>query len=460
MINLNTNFKLKTNTSSSCGSGGEGHLNDASSSTTSSSSSAFSSHHASNESIQLLVDNTTFVVNPEIFASKKDTMLYRMFFSTPSIARPNEKGQYVIEGFSATVFGAILDFFKNGVIKCPPSVSVSELHEACDYFLIPFDASTIKCHNLRGLLHEISNEGAKEQFENFLYEKILPEMVNAAKRGDRECHIVILLDDDNVDWDEEYPPQTGEEYSQIIYSTSMYRFFKYIENRDVSKQVLKDRGLKKIRLGIEGFPTHKEKIRRRTGDRRPEVIYNYIQRPFIRMSWEMEEAKSRHVDFQCVRSKSITNLSLDGDEPNLDSETVARVDLGSSNVPTNTETIYVDRSTATTTPTANYALLMAASSSPSSSSSAAANHYNANTNSNHNQVSSNVANNTNANPNNINSNNNNANNHNNSNRNNSINDGHINFHQTFPTTFNSGTNTTSTSTGTNTNNNENTNDPK
>lgn len=32
-----------------------------------------------------------------------------------------------------------------------------------------------------GLLHEISNEGAKEQFENFLYEKILPEMVNAAK---------------------------------------------------------------------------------------------------------------------------------------------------------------------------------------------------------------------------------------------------------------------------------------
>ena len=63
------------------------------------------------------------------------------------------------------------------------------------------------------------------------------------------------------------------------------------------------------------------------------------------MSWEMEEAKSRHVDFQCVRSKSITNLSLDGDEPNLDSETVARVDLGSSNVTTNVETIYVDRST-------------------------------------------------------------------------------------------------------------------
>ena len=32
------------------------------------------------------------------------------------------------------------------------------------------------------------------------------------------------------------------------------------------------------------------------------------------MSWEKEEAKSRHVDFQCVRSKSITNLSVDGVE--------------------------------------------------------------------------------------------------------------------------------------------------
>lgn len=77
-------------------------------------------------------------------------------------------------------------------------------------------------------------------------------MVKSAQRGDRECHIVVLLDDDVVDWDEEYPPQMGEEYSQTVNSTAMYRFFKYIENRDVAKQVLKDRGLKKIRLGIEG----------------------------------------------------------------------------------------------------------------------------------------------------------------------------------------------------------------
>lgn len=39
-------------------------------------------------------------------------------------------------------------------------------------------------------------------------------MVLAAQRGDRECHIVILLDDDTVEWDDDYPPQMGEEYSQ------------------------------------------------------------------------------------------------------------------------------------------------------------------------------------------------------------------------------------------------------
>ena len=37
-----------------------------------------------------------------------------------------------------------------------------------------------------------------------------------------------------------------------IYSTALYKFFKYCENRDVAKVVLKERGLKKIRLGIEG----------------------------------------------------------------------------------------------------------------------------------------------------------------------------------------------------------------
>ena len=55
----------------------------------------------------------------------------------------------------------------------------------------------------------------------------------------------------------------------------------------------------------KGYPTCKEKVKLRAGNKF-EVIYNYIQRPFLLMSWEKE--KSRHVDFQCVRSKSITSL--------------------------------------------------------------------------------------------------------------------------------------------------------
>ncbi|CAL1282290.1 unnamed protein product [Larinioides sclopetarius] len=266
---------------------------------------------ASDERITLVIENTRLVVDPALFAAHPDTMLGRMFGSSleNNFTRPNERGEYeVAEGISAVVFRAIMEYYKAGIVHCPPSVSVPELREACDYLLIPFDANTIRCHNLRGFLHELSNEGARQQFEKFLEELILPVMVASAQRGDRECHIVVLLDDDIVDWDMDYPPQMGEEYSQIIYSTAVYRFFKYIENRDVAKQVLKERGLKKIRLGIEGYPTYKEKVKCRPGGR-SEVIYNYVQRPFLRMSWEKEEAKSRHVDFQCVKSKSITNLA-------------------------------------------------------------------------------------------------------------------------------------------------------
>ncbi|XP_070520643.1 BTB/POZ domain-containing protein 10-like isoform X2 [Cardiocondyla obscurior] len=285
---------------------------------TTASATGVSNQPASDERITLIVDNTRFIVDPALFTAHPNTMLGRMFSSGVEYAQPNERGEYeVADGISASVFRAILEYYKGGVIRCPPTVSVQELREACDYLLVPFDASTVKCQNLRGLLHELSNEGARCQFEVFLEDLILPLMVNSARRGDRECHIVVLLEDDIVDWDEEYPPQMGEEYSQTVNSTAMYRFFKYIENRDVAKQVMKERGLKKIRLGIEGYPTYKEKVKKRAGGR-AEVIYNYVQRPFIHMSWEKEEAKSRHVDFQCVKSKSVTNLAEATADPVLD----------------------------------------------------------------------------------------------------------------------------------------------
>lgn len=276
-----------------------------------------SSGSNSGEKITLVIDDTRFVVNTSLFTQHPDTMLGRMFSGVDYI-QPNERGEYELaDGTSASTFRAILDFYQTGTINCPPHCSISELREACDYFLLPFSATTVKCQNLRGLLHELSNEGAREQFEHFLETLILPEMVECATRGDRECHIVILLEDDVIDWDEDFPPQMGEEYTQTCKSTSMYRFFKYVENREQAKSVLRERGLKKVKLGIEGYPTHKEKVKKRPGGR-AEVIYNYVQRPFIHMSWEKEEAKSRHVDFQCVKSKSVTNLAEAAADPPID----------------------------------------------------------------------------------------------------------------------------------------------
>ncbi|XP_043572229.1 BTB/POZ domain-containing protein KCTD20-like [Chiloscyllium plagiosum] len=263
------------------------------------------------ERVVLIVDKTRFVVDPAIFRAHPDTLLGRMFTSGQDhkVTQPKQKGEHEIaEGLSSTVFRAVLDYYTTGVIQCPDGISVQELRDACDYLCINFSHNTIRCRDLSALLHELSNDGARKQFERNLEELVFPLMVSSARKGERECHVVVLAHEDTVDWDQQHPPQMGEEYSQIIYSTKLYRFFKYIENREVAKQVLKDRGLKNIRIGIEGYPTCKEKLKLRAGGRY-EVIYNYVQRPFIHMSWEKEEGKSRHVDFQCVRSRSVTNLT-------------------------------------------------------------------------------------------------------------------------------------------------------
>ena len=73
-----------------------------------------------------------------------------MFSSGLEFTHPNERGEYeVAEGISAPVFRAILDYYRGNIIRCPTTVPVQELREACDYLLIPFDAGTIKAQNLR-----------------------------------------------------------------------------------------------------------------------------------------------------------------------------------------------------------------------------------------------------------------------------------------------------------------------
>lgn len=100
--------------------------------------------------ITLLVDETRFTIDPALFTAHPNTMLGRMFSSGLEFTHTNERNEYeVADGISNAVFRVILDYYKNGVIRCPPTVSVQELREACDYLLIPFDAKTIRCQNLR-----------------------------------------------------------------------------------------------------------------------------------------------------------------------------------------------------------------------------------------------------------------------------------------------------------------------
>jgi BTB/POZ domain-containing protein 10 len=152
---------------------------------------------------------------------------------------------------------------------------------ACDYLMVPFNGDTVRADNVAQLMHELANDGAQHQFQQFFDSIIFREMIALAHKGERECHILVLMEDDSVDWDLEYPPpKTDDDEAQIIRNDRLCRFLKYLENREQAKFVLKDRGLKKIKLGIEGFPTQMEKLKTSTrGGGKPEVVYNYIQRP-------------------------------------------------------------------------------------------------------------------------------------------------------------------------------------
>eukprot|EP00045_Choanoeca_perplexa_P015504 m.196006 g.196006 ORF g.196006 m.196006 type:complete len:436 (-) comp17008_c0_seq5:1539-2846(-) len=261
------------------------------------------------DEISLLVNGRRFIVKPKIFECYPDTMLGRMFGSGRSLVRPNENGDYIIDHeVSPEAFAAVLDYYRHGRIKCPPTVAVSELHDACDFFQLEFSTASVQCEDVAKFLHELSNQGAKQQFHSFLQRSLVPAMARCADLGERQCHIVVLSESDTVEWDEELPPQLGEQYAKVVHDSSLFRFLYSYENRSIAKRVLKESGLKKIKLGIEGFPTFAERTRRNANGEKVEVEYHYDQRPFIKASWEKEDHKSRHVDFQYVRTPTTTNV--------------------------------------------------------------------------------------------------------------------------------------------------------
>jgi len=107
----------------------------------------------SKDKIVIVVDETQFMVDRDLFMSQPDTMLSKMFspamLNECGMTRPNDRDEYEINvPISALVFKALLDYYTESVIVCPPGVAISQLRSACEYFLIPFNATTIKSHDL------------------------------------------------------------------------------------------------------------------------------------------------------------------------------------------------------------------------------------------------------------------------------------------------------------------------
>lgn len=126
--NINTNLKLNSSTSS-----------------------LSSSSSTNKDRLTLVVDETPFIVDAKLFHAHQNTLLGRMFANKNFEMKPNARGEYDIGRgacLSSSVFRVILDYYKFGVIKCPPTIPVQELREACDYLMIPFDPTTIKCQDL------------------------------------------------------------------------------------------------------------------------------------------------------------------------------------------------------------------------------------------------------------------------------------------------------------------------
>lgn len=103
----------------------------------------------------------------------------------------------------------------------------------------------------------------------------------------------------------------------MIHSSELARFLNFSENREIAKEALLDRGLKKVKTGIEGFPIDMVDNPNASSSN----AYRYEQRPYLIVSWEkvrcfplffhsvlfsppplpQEEKSNRHVFFQHVK---------------------------------------------------------------------------------------------------------------------------------------------------------------
>lgn len=89
------------------------------------------------------------------------------------------------------------------------------------------------------------------------------------------------------------PPALTKPVNKVVQHSALCRFLLYAENRVLVRTALGSHGFKKVRAGVERVAV----MQRGAAD----DSSNYEQRPSISFSWEKEESKNRHVDFQFVR---------------------------------------------------------------------------------------------------------------------------------------------------------------
>ncbi|MES1904269.1 MAG: Dolichyl-diphosphooligosaccharide--protein glycosyltransferase subunit stt3b [Paramarteilia canceri] len=191
----------------------------------------------------------------------------------------------------------IIGFYKTGQLHCNSNTKYDELNEACQYFRIPFSTSIVRSSDLYSMLREISNLGATKMFTRFINTLMLPAINEVLQNGSREVFLIIWNDDDHVDWiGKMHPEKLNSSYLYVhIFSSEFVNFFRYHENRSISKDYLSQNGFSYNKVDISYFPLKKEMTQQKNNDD-AEATYSYKQRPFIFVTWE-NKTVNRHVKF-------------------------------------------------------------------------------------------------------------------------------------------------------------------
>lgn len=197
--------------------------------------------------------------------------------------------------FPPDILQIIYNYYDCGKLICQSDTSYQELYEACEYFRIPCDTSTVRSKNFVNVLNNLSNIGATNMFSAFVDEFLMRALQPIILNGGREATLIVWKDDDKVDWVGSDHPEGLNHFTNFIhiFTTKYAKFFKYYENRNIACCYLEGSGLQKVRVDVDNYPSMKDSPK---SGKDQEVRYIFKQRPYISFSWE-NQIHNKHVQF-------------------------------------------------------------------------------------------------------------------------------------------------------------------